>query len=245
MLAARKKGLAGVSDEAVLKDLRRVARKLKVHRLALTEYKWHGGYSWQQVNRRFGSWGKAAARAGLLKSVHSGMDEDELFYNLMAVWAKLGRKPGTEDMRRPVSKYSIRPYLERFGTWRRALAVFFDWLHWGDPPGWPKNGKWISPTLRIGPDEDDLTYEEVIAGKTRRRPVRQARRKPTLRQRFQVMMRDKFRCRLCGRSPATHPGVVLRIDHIVPWSRGGKTIDSNLQTLCEECNQGKSNRRQE
>lgn len=31
-------------------------------------------------------------------------------------------------------------------------------------------------------------------------------------------------------------------DHIVPWSKGGRTIDSNLQMLCQKCNAEKSNK---
>jgi 5-methylcytosine-specific restriction endonuclease McrA len=54
------------------------------------------------------------------------------------------------------------------------------------------------------------------------------------------MRRDGFRCRHCGRSPATSPGTVLVIDHIVPWSQWGETEYDNLQTLCVECNGGKS-----
>lgn len=34
----------------------------------------------------------------------------------------------------------------------------------------------------------------------------------------------------------------MEADHIIPWSRGGKTSDSNLQILCQECNREKSNR---
>lgn len=41
---------------------------------------------------------------------------------------------------------------------------------------------------------------------------------------------------------AAADGVKLHVDHIVPVSRGGKTVMSNLQTLCEDCNCGKGNR---
>jgi hypothetical protein len=58
--------------------------------------------------------------------------------------------------------------------------------------------------------------------------------------RFQVLRRDQFRCRACGRSPATHKGVTLQVDHIIPWSRGGSSQPSNLQTLCNLCNRGKA-----
>lgn len=29
-------------------------------------------------------------------------------------------------------------------------------------------------------------------------------------------------------------------DHTIPWSQGGRTIDSNLQMLCQKCNNDKS-----
>jgi 5-methylcytosine-specific restriction endonuclease McrA len=69
---------------------------------------------------------------------------------------------------------------------------------------------------------------------------RRTPRKPSIRLRFQVLQRDNFTCRACGRSPATGIGVVLEVDHIFAWSRGGETILANLQTLCDQCNSGKS-----
>ena len=47
------------------------------------------------------------------------------------------------------------------------------------------------------------------------------------RVRWQVLARDKFRCRLCGR-----PGR-LEVDHRVPLDKGGAPWDmENLQSLC-------------
>ena len=57
--------------------------------------------------------------------------------------------------------------------------------------------------------------------------------------RYMVLKRDNFKCCACGASPANQPGVELHIDHIVPWSKGGKTKTENLQTLCSRCNLGK------
>lgn len=34
----------------------------------------------------------------------------------------------------------------------------------------------------------------------------------------------------------------MESDHIIPWSKGGKTIEANLQLLCKECNREKSNK---
>ncbi len=66
---------------------------------------------------------------------------------------------------------------------------------------------------------------------------RQERAKVTPKLRYQVFERDHFRCVRCGASAAD--GAKLHVDHIVPVSRGGQTVMSNLQTLCETCNLGK------
>ena len=55
------------------------------------------------------------------------------------------------------------------------------------------------------------------------------------------MRRDNFKCCVTGRSPATDPNVILEVDHIVPWDKGGETVLENLQTLTKEINIGKSN----
>ena len=53
------------------------------------------------------------------------------------------------------------------------------------------------------------------------------------------MKRDGFKCKICGRTEKD--GIKLHVDHIKPVSKGGKTVMSNLQTLCEGCNIGKGN----
>lgn len=57
------------------------------------------------------------------------------------------------------------------------------------------------------------------------------------RLRFEIFRRDNHTCRYCGRSA---PEVVLRPDHVVPVTLGGKDDPSNLVTSCEDCNSGKS-----
>lgn len=44
-------------------------------------------------------------------------------------------------------------------------------------------------------------------------------------------------CAKCGREFAIED---MQGDHIIPWSKGGRTIDENLQMLCRECNATKS-----
>jgi hypothetical protein len=58
-------------------------------------------------------------------------------------------------------------------------------------------------------------------------------------KRWRVFARDGFKCR-CGRS--AKDGTTLHVDHVQPRSRGGSDDITNLQTLCWECNLGKSNR---
>ncbi len=60
--------------------------------------------------------------------------------------------------------------------------------------------------------------------------------------RYTILKRDGFHCVKCGRTPARDPNVQLHVDHIVAWSRGGETTEDNLQTLCADCNLGKSDR---
>lgn len=47
------------------------------------------------------------------------------------------------------------------------------------------------------------------------------------------------KCAICGKPFAYEE---MAGDHKVPWSKGGKTIDSNLQMLCITCNSDKSNK---
>ena len=62
----------------------------------------------------------------------------------------------------------------------------------------------------------------------------------TPKKRYEILKRDNFKCQICGRTQAD--GVKLEVDHIIPISKGGKTIDENLRTLCHDCNIGKSDK---
>lgn len=58
--------------------------------------------------------------------------------------------------------------------------------------------------------------------------------------RYLIMERDRFTCKVCGRTE--NDGVKLEIDHIIPVSAGGRTELDNLRTLCYDCNRGKGDK---
>ncbi|MGQ0662255.1 MAG: HNH endonuclease [Pseudomonadota bacterium] len=65
-----------------------------------------------------------------------------------------------------------------------------------------------------------------------------ASRRPAF-TRFNVFLRDRFLCQYCGDHRPTND---LTFDHIVPRSRGGRTVWTNVVTACCGCNLAKGNR---
>lgn len=57
------------------------------------------------------------------------------------------------------------------------------------------------------------------------------------RTRFEVLKRDGFACRYCGRRP---PEVELVVDHVFPVASGGGNEMANLAAACRDCNLGKA-----
>ena len=57
--------------------------------------------------------------------------------------------------------------------------------------------------------------------------------------RFNVFLRDRFRCQYCG---AEQRSENLTFDHVVPRSRGGRTMWTNVVTACQSCNLDKGDR---
>ena len=151
------------------------------------------------------------------------MTEIDLFKNIEEIWTKLGRQPKYVECRKPLSKYSAKTYEDRFGSWYKALEAFVKF---------------------VNEDEQEIISEEISADSDVQAPDKDIKHK-TKRNinwslRFIIMKRDNFKCQLCGHSPATDPAVILHVDHIKPYSKGGETVPENLQTLCMVCNIGKS-----
>lgn len=90
----------------------------------------------------------------------------------------------------------------------------------------------LEPQILAANENLDQLLPKKVTKKNRTRNI-------PLSLRFRILERDRC-CKLCGRGPKE--GIKLHIDHIIPYSLGGTTTLDNLQTLCQDCNIGKSNR---
>ena len=61
----------------------------------------------------------------------------------------------------------------------------------------------------------------------------------TTKLRASIKKRDHYTCCHCGNSTYKEPNLLLEVDHIIPISKGGLTLEENLQTLCWKCNRSK------
>lgn len=205
------------SNEELIQDLVRVADLLNAETVTMEDYNQYGHYHATTLTRRFGSWFTCLKRAGLKMSRPViGISDEELFEEIENVWIKLGKQPSYQQMS-DMGKYSIGTYEKRFGGWRSALESFVEYIN----------------------EEDSIpiSIEPQLETKNKHKTQRTI----NLRLRFLVLQRDNFKCCICGRTPAKDSSIELQVDHIVPWSKGGETLMDNLQTLCSQCNLGKSN----
>jgi hypothetical protein len=229
-----------IPEGALLEDLRMVANKLKKQSVTRDEYELYGNHTSKTYESRFKTWNNALEKAGLQKNLERNISDEQLFENLEEVWIRLGRQPKNSEMHHPLSKYSNVTYSTRFGSWNKALEKFIKYVNAGEVRVPPQ--KIISTVNNIETNEikelepKDNSHQSVVKLSTHK-----TKREISMRLRFIVMKRDNFRCKTCGRSPATDSSVILHVDHIKPYSKGGETIQENLQTLCSKCNIGKSN----
>ena len=208
-----------ITDDEMLEDLKFVAKKINKKSISKEEYKKFGKYSYTSFRNHFGTWKQALLQAGLNRSRNWGTSRKEFLENLDEVWVKLGRQPKYSDMIIPLSKFSAASYTHSFGSWTNTLKEFEKYLN----------------------EESIETFDTIINVIPDKASGHKTSRYVNWRLRFKVMQRDNFKCVFCGRSPAKDLSIVLHVDHIIPYSKGGETIFENLQTLCSVCNIGKNN----
>lgn len=212
-----------IEKEELIEDLKSVANLLKKETVTHAEYNAYGKYSSNAVLKKFKTWFDALKEAGLKKTRTYGVTDEEYFKNLEIIWEKLGRQPKYSEIQKPFSKYSSGAYERRFGSWRKALEAFVKYINSDE------NTEEVSEKPK---KERELATQPIITHRTKR--------DISWKLRFIIFKRDNFKCKKCGRSPATDPKIILHVDHIKAWANGGETEPENLETLCMKCNIGKS-----
>lgn len=172
---------------------------------------------------KFGAWRDLLREVGL-EPVPLGRryTDEECFENIVELWTHYGRQPNFAELNQPPSAVGSKAYVLRWGGWRKALGAFIKYVN-------------QSPAASQAPLRQDLPSPADIAPTSAPRSI-------SLSLRYKVLCRDHFTCVICGRSPAKDHDVVLHIDHVIPWSKGGENVEANLRTLCFECNLGKGDK---
>lgn len=215
----------GWQADQIVEELRRVAGLLNRQTLIVDDFKKHATIGADAVRARFGTWPKALRAAGLEPVNHGKRYSDEdCFENLLSVWTHYGRQPRYQEMNASPSVVGGKAYMTRWGTWNRAIHAFTDYVE--------SDGR-ASGTETLPPVPTDAAPASPPT------PRPEDRREPAIGVRYGVLRRDRFRCVSCGRSPATDLACELHVDHIVPFSKDGKTTLDNLRALCAACNLGK------
>jgi len=215
-----------MTDKELVEELERVACELETETLTQAQFNSNSNIGASAISRRIGSWNKALRAAGLCPvTMGRRYSEDEYFENLLTVWTHLGRQPNYGEMNMLPSAITAGAYEKRWGSWTKALNAFVE---------------------RVDSDGRDEHAERATVHPTNCVPRvmgrPEYRRKVPLGLRYNVLRRDRFKCVLCGNSPATDPRCKLHVDHILPLSEKGKTVEENLRTLCGDCNIGKSDK---
>ena len=89
--------------------------------------------------------------------------------------------------------------------------------------------------------DDDVTkksgiYEYLLSEKENEKVLNI--RAFTANQKREAYEKQKGVCPICGEHFDFDE---MEGDHIIPWSKGGKTISDNCQMLCRNCNRKKQN----
>jgi hypothetical protein len=96
--------------------------------------------------------------------------------------------------------------------------------------------------------DDDVTkksgiIEYILSDRTHSDEKYLSIRAFTPSQKMKAYERQNHKCPICMANgiDVEYDFDDMQGDHIVPWSKGGHTVDSNLQMLCTKCNRDKGN----
>jgi hypothetical protein len=212
-----------LSREEVIHALRNFAAEHPSTPVTLNAIAERLGVDRGTISGRFGQW-KTLLSEVAIAPVPMGRryTQEECFENILTLWTHYGRQPHFGELKHPPSAVGPKAYILRWGGWRAALSAFVKNVNDADTP---ESGR-----KDLGPISEDQGSSTVEIPAPRSIP---------LALRYKILSRDRFRCVICGASPAKDVSVELHVDHIHPWSLGGQNVEENLRTLCIKCNLGK------
>ncbi|MEK7534295.1 MAG: HNH endonuclease [Patescibacteria group bacterium] len=228
-----------IPREKIIEELVRVAEKFEYTRYTSKDFLKNASIGHQVVFREFGTWDKAMGvltkyleeRKIILKPRTKPKRKDaytqkQLFDEMQRIWIKIGHRPSKIEWEQAEPKINYNTVRRHFDGWTNACLRFIEYI--------------------IGEKIEDDNAAWLVTEdqqKTKIKYVPENNRTIPLGIRLEVLARDNFRCVYCGKNPSTDLGTKLHVDHITPFSKGGKTNLENLQTLCSDCNLGKSNKK--
>jgi hypothetical protein len=228
-----------ISREKMITELGKAAKHFNYVDFKQTDFDKVAGISNYTVYREFGSWEKALLflaehlkKQGInfnIATRRESYSEQEMFVEMERIWRMLEHRPSRDEWTGASPTISYDTLYRHFGGWTNACLKFIEY----------KSGENVTEDSGVVKVSEGAYPEVKLAKPLSHKPVKT--RTIPLSLRVKVLSRDKFRCVYCGKSPATDAGTILHIDHIKPFSKGGESTLDNLQTLCQDCNLGKSN----
>ncbi len=203
--------LLSYDEESLKAELRRLSKLTGKQTVSKRDIEKYGRVGSGTFMRRFGSLHNAHKAAGLIPGVLKTATNQDLLKMLVDLWKLTDKKFGRSPLMKEVVAYGLP-------VTAATIAARF--------------GSWRRALLEAS--KMVTSPPNPAKPECKRRPKRK-RGWISPRKRFLVFRRDKYICQICKRG-----GGELQVDHVIPLCRGGSEKMENLQTLCRECNMGKS-----
>ncbi len=226
-----------IPRKTIVDELVKVAQEHQYTRFTSKDFLRSASIGHQVVFREFGTWEEAMRvlaehlrnKEIILKPRTKPKRKDaytqkQLFDEMQRIWIKIGHRPSKIEWDQADPKINYNTVRRHFKGWTNACLKFIEYI----------TGETVVENISVSVDDDKQNKVKIKYEPENNRTI-------PLGIRLEVLARDNFRCVYCGKSPSSDIGTKLHVDHIKPFSRGGKTVAGNLQTLCFECNLGKSN----
>ena len=218
-----------ITKDILINELKNVSKILGTTCFSQKEFIENCNIGRTVFSKKFGSFNKVMNEIGFTTPLKSRKySDDERYENLLNVWVFYGRQPNYKEMLKPPSKVGPKAYVVRWGSWKKALLAFLKKIN--------------SEIIVTDSDIINTPANNVKEKIDTKNNSKEDKREIPIGLRFNILKRDKYKCTICGRSPASTFGIELHIDHIIPFSKGGRTVENNLRTLCNQCNIGKSDK---